>query len=111
MERDAVAGIVFDLFVREVVLKSRTNDAGGDAIHPNIAISQFARQRARELRDRALHYSVSDRPGATTSTRGRGDQQDDAAAVSGHEGNRRPRQMVNGVDVDIESSVPRAGIH
>jgi hypothetical protein len=41
--------VVFNLLGSEVILKSRPNDAGRNAIHADIEIGYFARQGAGEL--------------------------------------------------------------
>src|ERR1019366_1583653 len=72
MQRYAVARVVFHLFGGEAILKPGANDAGGNAVHPDIQIGQFARQRPRELRYRALSHPVGNGTRTTAGPRRRG---------------------------------------
>src|ERR1035437_2170322 len=111
MQRYTVARVVLHLFGGEAILKPGANDTGGNAVHPDIQIGQFARQRPRELRYRALSHPVGNGTRTTAGPRRRGNQQDRAPAALDHARNRRPGEMVHGVDVDVEGPVPGAGVY
>lgn len=73
MKRYTVARVVFDLFESEVILKSRSNDAGRNAIHADIEIRRFARQGAGELWHGSLCYAIGNRAGTIADPGCRGD--------------------------------------
>src|ERR1017187_2622980 len=111
MKRNPIPHVVFDLRGGEVILKSRPNDARRNAIHADIEIGQFSRQRPRERRYGSLSHAVGNRSGATTASGRRRNQQDRAPAALDHVRNSSPGEMIDRVNVDVEGLVPNAGIH